>query len=1263
MVSVEGIVSYKVHNKNSQVSFRGHNLSSNDAGEKVYKFFIPKVYYDNADVIIKKFQLDRNGNPDTSSASDDIVVPIKKGTGFAEINPSDIGMTTNEVLGYKFVIDGKEYNDKHRLIHTPDGSTYNMADLLSTEVLQVPKSIYHIVPSSFNPQLKRTEFVNANEEAIIADEKTARMNHFMKFDTSLQDIIEKIPHIKEMGFRRILSTPIFGQDNLSSHGYWTNNPFQITSSYGTLDDFAKLQIELFKNSMGFIADGAFTNEGLTGIHIKDILRHGNRSPFKNWFEFFNYPASNIKLGVLPDSKRAYENLEIRVVNSPVVWSVDKSGKPTADFGKVNRGYDPEKETSIQIYDKRLTSMEQLKKDEVFKSYDIKNTQNPDDITDWTDSLRPYSFPVKASEVIAKAKLAKSDEFLLPKDYLLKWNNFELASAKDASGLLLWSGNKDIPKLRFVFPDLKKQTIYDNAPTTYDAEREIQKIETATNEVQNYIVSVGEFWTNKTAKILREYIVNELGDARTPEEFQRIISIKSGFTLPEAMKNLSLTQIGNALSDNYAASQMLQVPFDTTEALKEYPLEAIEVSDDLTTIFSYPEFKENFDSEIMPIAEKLTNLILNHLDSQNLPYGKFFENNIPTQNGMKTLQLISDDIMRFLILKSLNPELTIEDSISHKKVILEKIKNISALKMGIDSQNPSVASDTLLAIIRHNMTKISSADINLFTEQIKNKLKNVTPEKIKIADLIIDKSEAGLNWRMDAAKDIADTESFTEGEASANETWGAVAAFWKKFNDGVRLYNNHSYKIGEFTDTDIPYNETSSKIKNAGNIEQKIIEQSGYTTQSNYNYLFELLQRYYSAMPEYAQDIENKNAPELLWDKLIKGWEGVPGFLYSGNKNNIAFSHMAVGNHDKQRISHTLSLNSLLVYKNFWNEYGEVNWNEQLQKEVLEDLSKSHLDKSSIYPMLKNNDLYGIFDTISQRNLAKMASYTDAMGVALQVTETDSDTSDIILHEFTKALERLAIKGSEQEKNFFYKNFEATYEDILNIVKMTNPSAAEQIEEMQPVVHKALLEPARQRGIELAKLMVAMPGNPTLYAGDELLELGGEEKSKNFSFQNRNRLHWENLKSPDYSHVKEYRDKLSKIFNLRNDKNLTSLVTGDTILLGKQGKKGNREVVGMYRYNENDDAIILMHNVGQTAYRHFSAHEPVVLEKIELLANSGIENSGLPLSNSLPEGTKFVNALDNTQVFEVKSDGCLHFNNDKNYVMNDSVVILKRVKPE
>ena len=45
-----------------KASFDGHHLSQNDYGEKVYKFYIPKVNYEKASVVLCKLEVDENGN-------------------------------------------------------------------------------------------------------------------------------------------------------------------------------------------------------------------------------------------------------------------------------------------------------------------------------------------------------------------------------------------------------------------------------------------------------------------------------------------------------------------------------------------------------------------------------------------------------------------------------------------------------------------------------------------------------------------------------------------------------------------------------------------------------------------------------------------------------------------------------------------------------------------------------------------------------------------------------------------------------------------------------------------------------------------------------------------------------------------------------------------------------------------------------------------------------------------------------------------------
>lgn len=1290
MVSVD-VVGIKTNK--SSLSFRGHNIDANSEGSKVYKFYLPKVSYNNASLVLRKFLIDDNGNVKPIPKSSEIKIPYSNSNPVLEVDPSDLKLRNNEILGYRFIIDDKDFNDRSRFIDYDD-KKYNISTPSSANILQTPSSIYHILPNTFNPNTAKKTYIDAYGHEVNVDAKTVVMNHVMKYDSTLNDVIEKIPHIKKMGFKRILSTPIFGQDTLSSHGYWTANPFQITESLGHIEDFDDLQINLFKNSMGFIADGAFTDEGLTGIHFMDILRNGKQSPFVNWFELHNFPLKKIGLGILPDTEKGYANMDIRVVNSPVIWSLNKEGKPVEDFGKENPNYNPHQETFIQLYDRRLTSTQQLNEDRVFLAYDIKNPLNKEDISGWTDSVLPYAFPVDATEIIKRAKLVitasrdLNDESIPAKEFLKSWEHFELTQAQNSSGVTLWTGNKDIAKLRFTAPVSKQNNFKKEAISHTMGEMTTLDVLKSTTQVQEYIKKVGIFWTNRTSKTLRRYIAQQLASANSPQEIHNTILSKAGSSLPAELKYLTLNQIEKADS----VKNNNQAPTRIEEMFLEYPPEALEVNPFISSLFAYPVFQTNMEKILYSGSMKKATLrLLSEIDKARNSQNKLLDNNMLNPQTAAITQLISDDIARFLLIKGVAPKFDIDSLLApQNSKFYEALKNISLDKMLLEKKTPEERAAYLLDKMNKNISNISADDIKKMSNYLANKIKNITPMHIKVSNLILDKTEAGLNWRIDAAKDIAEIENFNENEVSVEETWQEILNFWADFNNGVKRYNKHSYQIGEFTDTNFGYNQKNEKFKSAGQLEQSFMDKGSFTTQTNYSYLFSLLQSLYGGFAENGQGM-NVGAFEELVPKLLFGWEDTPGYLYSGNKNNLSFSHVAVGNHDKQRISHTFSMNMPLAY----NE-----WNEGFRNQIYDDLMSSSLHYASFFDDLRSSksldgnfypETFGekfgnVLNKVSPKNLTKMAALTDAFNEMLKTLSPNDieqyGDKEYLLQKFTSEVEKIALNGKPEAKMFFYRNYETNIADIIKVALQEQDNFAEFLANNQGRLHKELTKQASIRGKELAKMMVALPGAPTLYAGDELLESGGEEKSRNVYLQNRNRLHWENLNDKEnYSHVLEHKEALEKIFNLRNDKNLTSLINGDTTLLKWQGDAGDgRYVLGLYRYNDNDDSIILVHNRGFNSSRRLpdDAARKTKINYIDMgqglieqignrnYAHKTLEKEvGLP--NKLEAGRIFVDALDENRHFVVHSDGNIYKMSQSGEIsyepieLDGSVTILKRAK--
>ena len=83
-----------------------------------------------------------------------------------------------------------------------------------------------------------------------------------------------------------------------------------------------------------------------------------------------------------------------------------------------------------------------------------------------------------------------------------------------------------------------------------------------------------------------------------------------------------------------------------------------------------------------------------------------------------------------------------------------------------------------------LSSISDSDKDVLISSITNTLKGTSLESFELADLIIDKTQAGLDWRIDATKDIADIEALRGKSQDFEKTWQEVIDFWKQFTQGV-----------------------------------------------------------------------------------------------------------------------------------------------------------------------------------------------------------------------------------------------------------------------------------------------------------------------------------------------------------------------------------------------------------------------------------------------------------------------------------------------
>lgn len=139
---------------------------------------------------------------------------------------------------------------------------------------------YQIFPERF----LNGDPVNDPESTVQWGSKPTREN-FMGGD--LKGITEKIGYIKEIGANAIYLNPVF--EAPSNHKYDTSDYFKIDTHFGSSEDFRSLVNKCHTNGIRVILDGVFNHCGYYFPQFQDLLKNGEGSRYKDWFNAESYP--------------------------------------------------------------------------------------------------------------------------------------------------------------------------------------------------------------------------------------------------------------------------------------------------------------------------------------------------------------------------------------------------------------------------------------------------------------------------------------------------------------------------------------------------------------------------------------------------------------------------------------------------------------------------------------------------------------------------------------------------------------------------------------------------------------------------------------------------------------------------------------------------------------------------------------------------------------------------------------------------------------
>lgn len=1271
---------YKTNNNN--VAFTGYKVTKSDEGLKEIEFaypYDPDVY--NGYVEIYRVGIDDKGNyytkgrAFTRDGKEKISIPHdgSKRIDFAKT----FGFQDNQPFAYHYKLIRKDgYGDILKIDAgdsiTEDNVPYNIVSSTKSGNTHGGAMKLVIIDS------QNVGYVYNDQNVVVKDEKLAKRGEkgikslTNKFGGTLAGLEHAIDNGDYDSYSRIITLPMFTDDDFTAHGYWNKNCMQMVQSLGNINNYASLQRKMFAHGLNLVSDGAFVNEGLEGTHFGHLLKWGEESPYFHWFRANGLQDGPLSLGIFPKNNQFVSH---KIVNSPYTYSQKTPGKVSIES---NHTYDKTKPTYIQFFDTRLvTDEEKNDTNKLIKTYSKMSTQDVYDLHSHNDSIFPYALEIKPevyNKNIKNLNYYNSHHRDNPIDLyspkaarILSKSDYYVVDGKFESGFDTWDANVDIAKLNFMYSNTDAKTLK-NLPLDERA-REMEKIIRGSYQVQDYAITSGQYWTQKTDDILRLYVAQNIKniDIQNPSKvYEEIIKKSNNKIFPEKIKaevtKEEVTNVINSLYDNKRILSNADKKEQILEGVMNTHLDAIEFGSNLTAVLAspliskrantedqigvpryeiykkgnpklpleyqntYTKMDEIFAKDLSAYAEKVLDTVNSGLPDDR----KLFDGDNVTEYGKYVLPLLLPEITKYAVIKALAPKITvaIDKNTGELSYDYKALKEVSLQSFGITNfASPEDEALVVLEELRKGIKKLDSSIDGEMAESIDRTLKDTKVESFKLADLIIDKTQSGLDWRIDATKDIADVEALRNGHASFDKTWNTIINFWKKFVKGVQDKNPNAYTVAEITNHidlhEAGYGVHSRFPNNKHDILSKFLRETGMSALADYTFWFRPISKAFSKDFEDGSKFDDSNyASKMVYDKLVTDEKG--GIVRSGSLDSLMFAYTFIGNHDKPRALHCAALDMELFYSDL--TYPENKRNRRIAYQVLNDKFMEHISDDEINKF--------DFSAFSPKAIAMADAIRPALINVLNTYKAEGKLDPQTHHKdfiaISKSISDLAAgkfdTGNFDPEAFGTKPIDVAISMVLKQAKMKYdlklPDGLD--EEYENKVFETIMKPAVEKVLAMMQYLVALPGIPTLFDGDDTGVTGWDTKTKNMTQNGRQktREEWITEGSPKYKEfLAKYKKEFDKTMSIRKKPECNALNNGAlfTMPLNKT-QKGN-EVASILRQSTDGRMAISIFNPGGVNA------ETNYIDKLYL--NDQGETVGIP---GLRQGLLFVNANDKNDIY-------------------------------
>ena len=197
------------------------------------------------------------------------------------------------LVGSSILYGDKGFTDNSPENLASEGNGFKLPYIHEIDGCQVPDWVSKTVWYQIFPERFANGDAELSPEGALDWDSSIRPKSTDFFGGDLQGIIDHLDYLQDLGITGLYLCPIF--ESPSNHKYNTTDYFEIDQHFGDKETFRQLVDQAHLRGMKVMLDAVFNHMGDQSAQWQDVLKHGEKSVYKDWFHIQEFPVTNDKL--------------------------------------------------------------------------------------------------------------------------------------------------------------------------------------------------------------------------------------------------------------------------------------------------------------------------------------------------------------------------------------------------------------------------------------------------------------------------------------------------------------------------------------------------------------------------------------------------------------------------------------------------------------------------------------------------------------------------------------------------------------------------------------------------------------------------------------------------------------------------------------------------------------------------------------------------------------------------------------------------------